>query len=633
MRKPRTEIERKQVLGGIVEQEMARAEGGQSDELQQLRELALEYYQGHLPAAPSDADGNVLEGRSDVVSRDVADTTTATLAMLREMLILDGELSIEAESDDDEPLAKAEADICTDVVFKDNPGEMIFLTAIKDAVLLKNGCVKVRFEDGEVVIDAVPIENISYTSGYAGKLQQIPFFSERLLYTRSDLVSMGISKDVVDGLPAHDDLSTGTEKVRNTGHTSSRDGQTRDQDDIECREAYVLTDLNGDGVSERYRCLIAGANTCLEYEEVPVIPYALGSPFINPHRLTGESLFDHVWSIQNSNTTMWRQWHDNIAVVNNGRYIYDPGQVTEADIMNPVAGGGIRARNPVNSVVPLVIPDMTQGIASAVAFNNRKRTEAVGAALDMASAEAQLANKAATVAAIEKGNQELISAMIASNLAMTLFLGTYKLVHFFLRTFAERPYIARIQGQAIPVDPRMWQRRRRMEVKCGMSPSQKAMVQQALVGHVQVQAMAMQSGLNGILANPDTLYRTQLRYLKSMGIRDAESLIVDPQSPSAQQAAQSQAQQQQQMAAMQAQMQQLIIQLEQAKLAEEARQHDEEIRFKYYDADLDAEVQEAKLAGQGVIDLERQRMSNEAAERATQRATEKSDTDTGGPTG
>lgn len=629
MKKPRNNAERKELLGSIVQQELTKAEGGESDELQANRTEAMKYYFGTLPAAPTDADGELIEGRSSVVSMDVANTTNAMLAMMREMLILDAELYIEPEGEQDEVLAKAEADICTDVLLKDNPGEKLVLSAIKDGLLLKNGCMKVLMENGECSVYAVPIENVCYTAGWDGKVQDIPFFAETIKYTRSDLVSMGISKSKVYELPASDEFETGTSQSRDATFKQERDGETPDQDEITCREAYVLVDMNGDGISERYRCLIAGDNICLEYEEVPVVPYALGSPFLIPHRLTGESVFDRIRYIQDSNTTMLRQWHDNVAVINNGRYIYDPSRATEADIMTPMAGGGIRASDP-SAVVPLMVPDVSMGLMAALDYNRRQRTEAVGAALDMASAEAQLANKAATVASIEKGNQELVSAMVANNFALTLIKGTYQLIHFFLRNYAERPYIARIQGQAVPVQPQMFKGNRRMTVRCGMSPSQKAMQQQALGQHMQLLAQAMMQGMDGVLADPNTLYRTSMRWLKSNGVEDPESLAIDPTSEPAKQQLQSKAEQSQQMQAMQQQIAQLQFQLEQAKLAEEARQHDEEMRFKYFDANLDAELEEAKLTGQGIIDLEKQRLSNEQAERTAQRNTERSNSISGG---
>jgi hypothetical protein len=274
------------------------------------------------------------------------------------------------------------------------------------------------------------------------------------------------------------------------------------------------------------------------------------------------------------------------------------------------------------SVIPVPVPDIGSGIQAALEFNKRRRSEAGGAALDMASAQAQIATRAATAAAIDKGNQETMASMIAANITQTLVLQTYKLIHYYLREFSDGGYVAVVAGVPVEVDPSQWPAKRRMFVRSGLSPSIKAMQQQALGLHVQAQAQAMAQGMNGILASPVTLHRTQSRYLKASGVLDPENLMVDPSSPEAQQAAQmqQQAQQAQQQAAMQAaqqaaQLEQQDRQTEAAKIAEDARQFDAELQFKYYEADLKADVSEAQTASQGVIDLEKQRMADSQAER------------------
>jgi hypothetical protein len=597
---------KKQRLGALVRESLERSEGRNSDQLQANRTAAMRFYRG----APL---GDEIEGRSQVISMDVADTTNATLAMLRDMLILDAELVVEPEGDEDELLARAESDICSDVLLKDNRGERVLLSAFKDGLLLKNGAIKVEMINDELAVMAVPIENVSYTAGWPYDFQALPFFSERILYSRSDLVQMGLDRKLVSSLPPYSEFDNSTSQARNVVQKQSNDGASKDQDQIECHSAYILADLDDSGTSKRWAVLVAGPETVLEYEEVQVIPYALGSPWLAPHRLTGESIFDRVAQIQVSNTKFLRQWHDNVALINNGRYVYDPNRVNEADIMSPKAGGGIRARDP-SAVVPLMVQDITGGIAAAIQFNNQKRTEAVGAALDMSGAEAQLVNKSATAASIEKGNQELISAMIASNFSLTLVLDTYRLIRFYLRNYATRSYLARVSGQVVPVDPTQWPEKRRMYVRCGISPGQKAMQMMALQNHVQLQAQAMSSGLDNELASKQTLYRTQMRVLRMAGVPDPESLAVDPSSMMAQQAAQQKSQaaqqQQQQMAQMQQQMTELQMQLEQAKLAEDARQADDELKFKYWDANLAAELKEAEVTAQGMVDLEKEDRKN-----------------------
>ena len=95
------------------------------------------------------------------------------------------------------------------------------------------------------------------------------------------------------------------------------------------------------------------------------------------------------------------------------------------------------------------------------------------------------------------------------------------------------------------------------------------------------------------------------------GVDNPERLSINPASPGAQEAMQKQSEQQQLMQQQQQQIMKLQADLEKAKLQEDARQHDDEIGHKYYATDMDADIAEAKITGQGVIDLERERLTNE----------------------
>jgi len=155
-----------------------------------------------------------------------------------------------------------------------------------------------------------------------------------------------------------------------------------------------------------------------------------------------------------------------------------------------------------------------------------------------------------------------------------------------------------------------------MIVKAGKSPGEKAQMTQALGAHVQLQAQAMQLGMDGILADANTLYKTQMLYLKMSGIEDAESLAIDPASPSAQQAAQGKAQQAQAMAQAQQRITDLTIQLEQAKIAEDGRQADQANATKIMELEAKIEMAIAELTAKGTLELEKQ--SREAAQRAAE---------------
>jgi hypothetical protein len=235
----------------------------------------------------------------------------------------------------------------------------------------------------------------------------------------------------------------------------------------------------------------------------------------------------------------------------------------------------------------------------------------------MLSADAQLVGETAHGIERQYASREALASMMARNLAETLIRGIYQITHEYMRRYADRPYTVRLQGQMAQIDPQQWPQRTRLNVKVGMSPGERGHLQQTLLQHVQLQAQAMAQGMNGVLASPETIYRTTIDWLRMAGVDNPERHVIDPATPEAQQALERQAQAAQAAQEMQQKMIKSQMQLEFSKIAEEARQHDEEMRHKYYDTDADVAMTEAKITGQGVIDLEKQRLSNEAARQSS----------------
>jgi len=456
----------------------------------------------------------------------------------------------------------------------------------------------------EFHVQAVPTENVTWQAGYTGRnLNGIRFFAEALEYTRSELIELGISRSVVDELKPYGVLPNVT-RTRDQKQTA----QSKDQDVIQCHEAYVLTDMNGDGISERYKCLVANGRVCLSYEPADLVPYAMGTPFINPHKIGGESLFDHIRTSQDVKTSLVRQLLDNTAAINNGRYIYDPARTNEEDVLNPVAGGGIRSRDPMG-VVPVPIPDVTSGILAALTYEDKRRTERGGAALELMSGQAQIVGDTAFGIDRQYAARESMVSMMAANFAETLLRSIYLLTHEFVRRYSKEPFTVRIKGKFTEIDPKEWRHRTRVNVKTGMSPGARGHLQQTLGTAMQLQATAMQSGLSGVLASPTTIYRTAIDWLRMAGVANPERLWIDPESDPAQQAMQATQEASQKSQEMQLQIVQAQLEIEKLKIEQAAREADGKLQHAYYETEAKMATEEAKITGTGIIELEKSRIS------------------------
>jgi hypothetical protein len=106
------------------------------------RSDAMDYYLGDMAK-----DMPVPEGRSHVVSTDVADTVEGIMPALMEIFCAGDEIvKFAAVGPNDTTAAEQETDYVNHVFLQLNPGFLILYTFIKDALLSKTGIVKVWWE-------------------------------------------------------------------------------------------------------------------------------------------------------------------------------------------------------------------------------------------------------------------------------------------------------------------------------------------------------------------------------------------------------------------------------------------------------------------------------------------------------
>lgn len=111
--------------------------------LSSARMKALDYYRG-------DKFGNEQEGRSQVVSRDVAEAIDAMMpALLKIFTSGDEVVRFEPQGPEDEQAAKQATDYINWIWNQQNPGFLIFHTWFKDALLDRNGIIKIWWEESK----------------------------------------------------------------------------------------------------------------------------------------------------------------------------------------------------------------------------------------------------------------------------------------------------------------------------------------------------------------------------------------------------------------------------------------------------------------------------------------------------
>jgi hypothetical protein len=126
-----------------VEAEENIAYGVNDSALSNDRAAAIDYYLGQ-------PFGNEEEGRSQVVSYDVQDTIEAALPQLLKVFVAgDKVVQFDPKGPEDQEAAEQETDYVNHIVMEKNEGFKIFYVWFKDALLSKNGYVKVYAEEYE----------------------------------------------------------------------------------------------------------------------------------------------------------------------------------------------------------------------------------------------------------------------------------------------------------------------------------------------------------------------------------------------------------------------------------------------------------------------------------------------------
>ncbi len=641
-------------LGQFCRQELAQAAGADDNELANHISRALQYYYNR-------PRGDEKAGESQVQSSDLSDMVNAVLAQLTPMVSQDALVKFDADGSADEQQAAGESAYINDLVMNKNRGYIALQECLKDASLCRNSFACVYYDEEveseqrtfsnvdeqranmilaqleqqqdmelqseeydpetmslKVVVAittrahkwrSVDPGNVRYARGWESMdLEKIRFFAELDFPTRSELVEGGVPREVVAKLnPTNIDTrevryarDQGSVPNQGSGENDAQnEPQTEDQERIERNFCYLNIDMDGDGIAERWLIELVEEDTVIHKERVAWIPYVVGSLFISSHRLQGEDLFDHLKQVQDVKTAVKRRWLDSLYNGAWSRIAADKNTV-QGDIDDARQGATVWTDgNPGMAIQVIPYNDIGEDCLRFLAYEDQHREERGGAALDMQSAQAQLVGETAQGIEKQYSVREMLTAMMAKNMAETLVRSVYLMMHRTVRAYAYGPVMLEVADQMVQSDPATWRIRTDLNVTPGLTPSQRTAVTSALMMQAQAQMALMQQGLNGQLASVQTLYRTFVDFLHNKGVPNPETYWIDPSSPQAQQAAQQAAQQQQAQAQAQQQMAAQALGIEQAKIQQSDRDSERDFTLGIYKTNVEAELKEAELVEEG----------------------------------
>lgn len=630
----------------------------ESDEHAQDYKAAWDYYLQRVR-------GDEVAGRSTAVSGDVSASVEANLAQMLDALSSDAIAEFDPLDGDDEEQAALESDTVTHFVMKTQNGFIELASAIKNALVARYAIAKIYVETYDETATRV-YENVApeihelvapeaellsydpdkgelktrekrthkkfrarcvdnpnffYPKNWDSQdFQHCPGVFERHEDTRSELVRMGFKRAAVDRLTpvatfGHTPATT-VKNVRQVAPRTSARLPDKSLEVIEWFEGYVLLDVDNDGIAERRRvCFHYDDGEILSNDPEELVPYAMGVTMLMPNRAGGISQYDKLRQNQDEHTGLKRALYDNVNSVTKNRLAYLDGPTSSEDVSDGRPNGAIRVRKGGNdgvediraAVMPLQVADNSANILANIDALKRERAELGGAALDLASAQAQVGGPNARLGSqgLDRAYSamEQLAAMMTKTIAATLIRSVWLLAHAVIRrSFAEPVAIRRAAHWDSPI-PAQWRPRSSVTVRVGMSPGERARMAATLSGLLDKQIFLAQNGQDDVLVNADKFYRTMMHWLRVSDIRNPEQYMLDPSSPESQQAYGAKQKAAQQQAQQRQSLMDRAIGTKETQIGLDKYKHDSSLQHSYWSDVLDSEVEEAKIVGKATTDL------------------------------
>lgn len=561
----------KDTLVSAIEQHESLAESYGS--LSEDRAKALDYYLGN-PL------GNEVDGRSQVVSRDVWDTVEWIKPQLADIFCGGDEIvNFSPTGPEDVQAAEQETEFVNWVITQKNPWFEIWNGWSHDALLQKVGYVKAYWNDStdrtketyDLSFEELPallmdqeveiVEQEPTESGYKVTVQRTKQYGcakmvnlapENVLVDhnavglclqdpRVAFVEHWEYKTITqlrdDGFDVEDDISDGGENSSEYESDLRDDYQPfkdREGDEsdpsmrrVKVRECWIRYDRNDDGLSELLHVVIVGTTILLE-EEADMVQIVAQCPTPLPHQHYGLSVADAVKDLQLIKTALLRGSLDNLYLANNGRHVVDEDAINLDDMLVSRPGGVVRKK----AGVPMsdAIMPLTHSTTGDIAVPMMEYIDRIGQKRTGVNEQSQgldpnsLQNKTLGAAQMYMSAAQQRIKFIARVFAETGVKSLFQLVHALTLKHSRKAEIVRLRNRWVQVDPRQWQKRADMQIAVGLGAGDKPQQIAFLTQVLQIQQLAIQAGLTA----PHLIYNTLKRLTQAAGFKDPNEFWLDP---------------------------------------------------------------------------------------------------------
>lgn len=562
----------------IIAERLSNTLSSTDSELRNDREKALDFYYGRPM-------GNEIEGRAQVVSKDMMDTIEWMMPSFMRIFCVQQAIQFDPVGPEDEQLAKQETGYVTHVLWKQNPGFMLIYEWVKDALIQKNGYIKYWWEDSEKLeyseytgltdeqlvltleelesksevevvgqrqdengthsikvrtkkkygclkFECAPPEEVVIDRNCKGQVKKSRFVGHlRRNVMRSELIEQGFSRKFVEKLTSYDwnadlDERLARDTVNETLNTDDKDADTASEE-LQLLECWTYLDVDDDGIAELRHYLLAG-NETLENDEAPEIPWESWTPFPVPHRHAGLSVYDIMEDLQRIKTALQRALLDNVYFTNAPRLLYDKNVVDVGMLQINRPGGHVAVNGPPGmAAMPVPVNPQAGNILPVIGYVDEVKETRTGVGRMSVGVDADVlaqSTKGAYMDAKGAANQRIEA--IARIFAETGYSSLYTSAHRMLNRHQDWPTRFKLRNDWVTVNPTEWQERANLTVSVGLGNASKEEIRANL--GVMAQAQEKAAMVPG-LVQPQNVFSLFRRFQTELGFEN-EAFVTDPQS-------------------------------------------------------------------------------------------------------
>ncbi len=559
---------------------------GYDGEISLQREEAIKYYYA-LPF------GNEVDGRSQYVDSTVQDTIEwIKPSLMRVFASGDEMVKFTPHGPEDVKAAEQATDYVNYVFTKDNPGWEILYSWFHDALLQKNGIVKVWWDEyseekreeyhnlGDMefqfLIASDDVEVVEHTEvagneiegvetyhdvvikrvGYNGKIkienvppdeflisreakgiQDARFVCHRVKKTVSELREMyGDDWDVGElGAGYNEEVYNAERMARYEFDDSFAWGDGMNESGEEAlreywlHESFIQTDYDDDGIAELRKVCSVGDHI-FSNEEIDKVPFVSITPLKIPHKFFGLSVADLVMDLQLIKSTLMRNLMDNAYNQNFGRYAVLEGQANLDDLLTQRPGGVVRVKSP-NAVMPLATPPLQPESFQMLGYLDEVREARTGVNKNTQgiNADALTSHTTATAVNAVMTNAQSRVELIARQFAETGVKELMYCIYELLLKYQDKERVVMLRNEWVPVRPDMWSDKMDCTVSVALGNGSKDQQMAHLSQMLQFAGQAMQGGLP--IVTPQNMYNLGAALIKAMGYQNVDDFLTPPPPP------------------------------------------------------------------------------------------------------